>query len=209
MNTIQEIATGLAGLEAEYSARLWIQYTTGLDQGVGESQKKINAYLKNATAFKVVCNALDSAKEPIAVREAKIMFQTFKDYHQSEKISKLIEKSQVLKNSLIDIVNKFRGVIDGKEADTTVIRKILNESDDAALRKKAYQSKIPLNKILVDAGFIQLLDLRKEIAAACGADDFVAYKLEKEDLTSDVFKTWRQDCKSRNDRYQSAATKLA
>ncbi len=77
------------------------------------------------------------------------------------------------------ILNTFRFNIDGREIASVEIDQILANEEDRKLRKKAYFARNQINKSLVDGGFIELINLRKELAKAYGSKDFVKYRLEK------------------------------
>lgn len=196
------ISKELDAISSDYSACLWTQYTTGFDLGVTKAYQKIIDYKKNPENFRMICDTFEKSLDPIEVRKAQILKNSFKSYHQSEKVTKLIEQIQIKKNELMDFINKYRPTLDGQEITSNQIAQILADSPDRNFRQKAYECRIPLNKILVDRGFIQLIELRKELAQAQGFTNFVACKLENDELTAAIFKSWPQDCKNRRDSYQ-------
>ncbi len=81
----------------------------------------------------------------------------------------------------MDLINKYRSTLNGREVNSSEISKIISESPDRSLRQQAYESRIPLNKIVVENGFIQLLHLRQELALASGHDGFISYRLEEDE----------------------------
>ena len=209
MNSIDQIAEKLESLTTDYSKLLWAQYTTGFDYGVNESQQKLNNYRKDKNVYKVICDALSSATDPIEKRKAEILFNEVKEYHYSDKASKILDQVQVLENSIMDLINKDRVSIDGQELNTTEINKIFNQSDDRKLRQKAYEAQILLNKKVVDHGFIQLINLRKELAAACNFDSFVEFKLDGYELNTGIFSNWAELCKNKKSLFKEKTQKLA
>lgn len=209
MMTMDQIGKGLSDLYAEHSRRLWVQYTTGYDLGVQASQNEVNEFQKNAKNFEAICNALEKSTDAFEKRKAKVLHNSFKKFHQSEKVQKLLEETQVLENSIIDLINKSRPRLDGKEISSTEVGKILSQSPDRKLRQKAYECRLPLNQALVEAGFIKLLDLRKELAAISGYKSFVDYKLDEDELNSDLFQSWPEECKKRSAQFQAKAKKIA
>ena len=52
-----------------------------------------------------------------------------------------------------------------------------------------------VNQPLVDAGFIKLINLRKEYAKCYGAESFTDMALEDGDLSGEIFKDWKDEVK--------------
>lgn len=209
MNKIDLIAKEISDLYKDVSSKRWVQYTTGFDLGITDAENRVKDYKKNPEMYKLVLNALASQVSPLEKRKAEILNKSIKDYHLSDKVKKMKDEIDVLENSLMDILNKFRAQIDGKEVSSTEREKILSQSADRNLRQKAYESNLPLNQILVDHGFLKLVNLRKELAAESGADNFVDYVLDQEDLNLDLFRDWASICEQRSSKYQSKSNELA
>lgn len=209
MDRIDQIAFEMDSLYKNLLTHKWVQYTTGFDLGVSQAQASLNAFKKETESFRTICHTLEKASNPLEQRKAKILYGYFKPFHQSEKVQKLLEQSQNLENSIMDIINKYRSKIDQKEMSSLEIKNILSQSPDSKLRKQAYLSKVPLNKMVVDAGFLKLLDTRKELALASGYDSFIDYKLDEEDLKSNLFDGWKAQCRLRVSRYKQKENQLA
>ena len=209
MNQLDQIAIELDGLYKEVSSRRWVQYTTGFNLGMSEAETNVKNYLKDPEKYKLILNAIENEVDPLKQRKANILNNQMKEFHLSERVRKIQDEIDEVKTSLMDIINKFRAKIDGKEISTTELGKILGQSPDRKLRQKAYESNLPLNQLLVDNGFLKLLDLRKELALACGHNNFVDYVLDHSELKSDIFKNWFSLCNERVDRYQAKTRHLA
>lgn len=209
MMTMDQIGKGLSDLYAEHSRKLWVQYTSGYDLGVQAAQNEVNEFQRNVKNFEAICHTLETSSDTLEKRKAQVLHNSFKKFHQSEKVQKVLEQIQALENSIMDLVNKSRPVLDGKETTSTEIGKILSQSPDRQLRQRAYECRLPLNQKLIDAGFIKLLDLRKELAAISGYKSFVDYKLEEDELNSEIFQTWLEDCKSRKAKFRTKANTIA
>ena len=209
MDRIDQIAFEMDSLYKNLLTHKWVQYTTGFDLGVSQAQASLNTFKKEPESFRTICQTLEKASNPLDQRKARILYGYFKPFHQSEKVQKLLEKSQNLENSIMDLVNKYRAKIDEKEMSSLEINKILSQSSDQNLRKKAYISRIPLNQIIVDAGFLKLLDIRKELALASGYENFIDYKLDEQDLKSNLFDDWKTLCRQRVSRYKQKEKRLA
>lgn len=209
MMNFDQIQTELGTLSSDYAQRLWVQYTTGLDLGLAEARKKNNDFKKNPELYRLVCDTLAGPADAAEKRKAAILKNEIREFHQSEKVQKIFEEIQTLQNQLMDLINKFRCEIGGKEMPTTEIRKILAEDPNREHRRQAYQASAPLNQKLVDAGFLKLLDLRRELAVAAGQPDYVSYALVDSELPVDLFADWQQICAERRGRYQNKINALA
>ncbi len=111
-------------------------------------------------------------------------------------MNEINDKIFAVKTKCSKVLNTFRNTIDGKEVAATEVSKILSESPDRELRKKALCSRSQVNKPLVDAGFIDLINLRKKYAEVYGAKDFVELSLKRDELSSGLFDSWRTETTS-------------
>ena len=190
MEKLNELALKLEALQVAHSERLWTMYTTGFDLGVEEAQGKINAFLKDKPNYNVILNELEKDPSTLEWRAAKILHNQFKKFHYSEKASQIYEKIEKLEVKLADVLNKHRSTIDGKEVSDTESRNILNDNADRELRKKAFLARTQVNRHLVENGFLDLIKLRKEFADVCGFESFVAFRLETDELNTEIFLNW-------------------
>ncbi len=197
MKQIHKIASQLENFDIIHSQRLWAMYTTGIDFGVEEAALKRTAFLKDKANFTIITKFMSKELEPTDKRGVQILHQKFKWHHVSGKANKLFAEIEKLETSLSDLLNKHRVEIDGIAVDTTQISKILNENPDRELRKKAFLARAQVNKLLVDAGFLQLIELRKEYAAACKAKDFISLRLESDELDTTQFDGWADELRKR------------
>lgn len=209
MKPIQKIAEQLEKLEIAHGERLWVMYTTGIDLGVESAARARTQFLKDKKNFAVIRKFMDKDLDPIDKRGVEILFQTFKWHHVSAKANATFAKIEKLQTSLTDLLNKHRTVLDGREVDATEISKIVNENPDRELRKRAYQATAQVNRPLVEAGFLQLIELRKEYAEATGCEDFISLRLETDELDKNLFKGWDEDLKKRKKEYRKKANEIA
>jgi oligoendopeptidase F len=197
MKQIHKIATQLESLDVVLNEKSWTMFTTGMDFGVDEANKKRTAFFKDKKHFSTIEKHMGKTLDPVDKRRVEILHQKFKWHHVSGKANRIYGQIEKLETDLSDLINKHRVTLDGKEANTTQIAKILNESPDRELRKRAYLSRAQVNQPLVDGGFLKLVDLRKEYAQACKAKDFIALRLEADELTPDLFDGWSEELKKR------------
>jgi len=209
MQAIQDLARQLERLQIESNQKRWALYTTGFDFGVDEAQAKIRAAYQDPGSFKLISGTLDMDLAPADRRRVEILFRDFRPYHRSQKANELHGKIEALETKLGDLLSRQRTAIDGREYSTTEIGRILSESPDRELRRRVFLARAQVNRQLVDGGFLNLLELRKEFALACGASDFISFSLEQDDLTKDLFHGWREQCASRQVSFRKVRDGLA
>lgn len=191
IEVIDNMASEYEELMSNYSRLLWTQYTIGYDFGLNEAYQKMMEYLKDKNRFDTVKAQRAIASSEIDKRKMELMFRKFEPYHQSDIINELQEKIQNKTRELSQILNTFRFKLEGREVTSVEISQILMSEDDRELRMKAYLARNQINKPLVDAGFVELLDMRKELAGKLGYESFVHYELSKNDLSYDLFVPWK------------------
>lgn len=130
------------------------------------------------------------ALEPLDKRRVEILYQAFKPYHLSDEMNKLELEIQKLATELSQVLNTHRSSLDGREIRSTEISQILRSEPDREKRKKAYLARAQVNKPLFEAGFAELISLRKEYARRYGAKSYVAYQLEQQEMDVNMFDSW-------------------
>lgn len=190
------IAEELRQLNVQADKLSWTKYTTGYDFGIMDSQRKIQEKLKSPESWKVIQDLLSGDISPPDRRRAEIMEMTFRPYHLSRELNDLILAITEITNELSSVLNTFRFSVAGREITSPEISRILLSEPDRNLRKIAYQARTQVNIPLVEAGFLQLLDLRKELASVYGTPDFVHYQLEQQELSPAIFDSWKEEIKS-------------
>ena len=193
MEELEKLALELEKLNINLSRLTWVQYTVGYDFGIEEAYKKINDFLEDEKNYDIVCGYLDKDLNAKDKRKVEIAYNAIKPYHLSKELNELKVEIQKKTNELSQILNTFRFKIDGKEVSGVEIAQILSESEDRDLRKKAYFARNQINKPLVDGGFIELIDLRKEYAKAYGDKNFVEHMLKMDELSPNIFDSWKDD----------------
>lgn len=193
MKKIEGIYNEIHELNVNYGKLDWILYTSGYDFGVEEAYKKIIDYLKDKEKYQYILKVMKEDNNDIDKRKLEIIYNVFKPYHLSEELNKLSIQIQNKENELSKILNSFRYTFLGKEVSSVELDQILTIDEDRERRKAAYFAKSQINKPLVDGGFIELINLRKEYAKKYGANNFVTLKLEENELDKDIFDNWLKD----------------
>lgn len=187
---VNEISQGLHKLQVEQSKLAWTLYTAGYDFGLEDMYKKMVEAYKDKDSYAEICKARELELDPQDRRRVEIMYNAFSSYHLSHELNELDMKIKKLVNELSKILNTFRYSFEGKQVSSVELTQVLNSDDDRDRRKAAFFARNQINKPMVDAGFIELIKLRKEYAKLYGAESFVAYQLEKNELDKDTFDNW-------------------
>ena len=95
-----------------------------------------------------------------------------------------------LVNVLRKVLNTFRFTVDGVEVRSTEIFQTLSSDPDRERRRHVHDSLAQVNGPLVEAGFVRLIALRNAFAREVGFPDFVAYKLDQQELGSGFCDGW-------------------
>jgi oligoendopeptidase F len=192
---VKEIAQELADISTEHSRFNWVKYTTGYDFGIKEVYLKMLKVLKDQKKYNII---LDHQQKDLSAddkRRVEILAKRFKNYHLSDELNILSEKMQQKTTELSQILNTHRNTVRGRQVTSVEIAQMIQQSEDAELRKEAFMSRSAVNKPLVDAGFIELLDMRKEYAQRYGAENYVNYSLEQRELDPVILSSWLSELK--------------
>lgn len=196
MEQILKIGRELLEKSTEYSKLSWVQYTVGFDLGLESAYKALMDVYENKAHFETVKNARETVTTPEDKRRVELLYKNFESFHLSDEINALSEKINNKTNELSMILNTHRSIFEGKETSSVELNQILAKEDDRARRKAAYMAKSSVNEALVNGGFFELIEMRKEMAKLRGKENFVALSLEEDELSLDLFSTWKDDVKA-------------
>ncbi len=196
MNRLFVIAEELRDLNVKSSRLNWTNYTTGYDFGIMGIEREIQEKLKSRKSWNTIQDLLAGDLSLLDRRRVEIMERTFRPYHLSSTLNELSLAIREKTNELSSVLNNHRCTVDGREMTSPEILRILLSQADRDLRKKAFLARTQVNVPLVNAGFLQLLDLRKEFALEYGAPDFVQYQLEFQELDPAMFDSWKDEVNS-------------
>lgn len=193
LDKIFELVDAYKKMSVEYSRMAWVQYTAGYDFGLSDKYQEIMAFLQSKDNFQIVKDHMSLDLNEVDKRRMTIVYKQFESYHKSDEINALMMEIQNKTTELSKILNTFRYKIDGQEKTSVELSQILTGSEDRELRKKAYLAKNQINKPLVEAGFIDLLNMRKDLAKLNGFDNFVDMRLDEDELDPSIFSTWKDE----------------
>ncbi len=209
MEKLFEIAARLDEMQTNLSKLSWVQYTSGYDFGIEKAYKEINDFLEDKNNYELVSEYMKRDLDPVNRRRVEIFYNTIRSYHLSDELNELNEKIQKKTNELSMILNTFRFKLDGKEVSSVELTQILSNEDNRELRKKAYFARNQINQPLVEGGFIDLINMRKEYATLYGDKDFVEYSLKQNELSPTIFNNWENELKPYIDKLNSKRQEYA
>lgn len=209
MKKLNEMFKKYHELQVNYSKLEWVLFTAGYDFGVEKEYEKTVDFLKSKENYELVLQCLRSELSPEDRRRVEIVQNIFKPYHLSDKLNQLDMDIQKKINELSKLLNNFRYSFEGKEVSVVELDQILSTDTDRERRKNAYFARNQINKPIVDAGFIELIKLRKEYAMQYGADSFISCKLEEAELDKDIFDSWLSQLQELLPKMKEERTKYA
>ncbi|MDR7857831.1 hypothetical protein [Tissierella sp.] len=209
MEKLLRMAEELNEMQTNLSKLMWVQYTAGYDFGIEKAYKEMNDFLENKDNYNLVLEYKNKELNHVDKRKVEIAYNIIKPYHLSDELNELNLKIQNKTNELSMILNTFRFKLDGKEVSSVELTQILSNEENRELRKKAYFARNQINKPLIDGGFIDLINMRKEYALACGDKDFVEHSLKENELSSRIFDGWKDELKSYIEKLNSKRREYA
>ena len=210
MERLLSMSKKLNEMGTNLSRLAWVQYTVGYDFGIEQAYKDMNDFLQDKSNYELVLEYMNRDDlDPVNKRRVDIAYNGIKQYHLNDELNELNMRIQKKTNELSMILNTFRFKLDGKEVSSVELTQILSNEDDRELRKKAYFARNQINQALVDGGFIDLINMRKEYAVKYGDKDFVEHMLKQNELSPTIFDNWRGDLKAHIDDLNSKRRKYA
>jgi oligoendopeptidase F len=193
MENVIKISKILEEKDVRYGQLEWTQYTTGYDFGVDDAYKELTDVYENKAYFDTIKQAMASDLSEEDRRRVSLIYKAFEPYHLSEKVNELAEKINEKTNELSQILNQHRTIFEGKEVSSVDLAQILAKEENRERRKAAFFAKNQINKPLIEAGFLDLVAMRKELARLRGKQDFVELMLEEDELDASIFENWKNE----------------
>lgn len=193
MEQVLKIGKELLEKSKKYSQLSWVQYTVGFDLGLESAYKELMDVYENVSYFETIKAAKESVTDSVDKRRVALLYKNFESFHLSDDINALNEKINTKTNELSMVLNTHRSLFEGQETSSVDLNQILAKDPSRERRKNAYMAKNSVNGALIEAGFFELIEMRKELAKLRGKDNFVALSLEEDELSLDLFSTWKSD----------------
>ncbi len=192
---LDSIGNELSEKRRDYGRLNWTKYTTGFDFGINEAYAGIVEFLRDETRWSTIVDAGINPSDPVEARKAEILGKAFRPFHLSHEMTVLASEMQKLTSRLSAVLNTHRFKVDGVEKSGPEIGRILSESTDRELRRKAFLSRTSVAEPLIENGFLDLLQMRRQYAEGMGRENFVAHSLEEQELDPELFKSWPAEVK--------------
>lgn len=193
ITALNDLVEALKTAEVHYSQLSWVQYTAGYDLGLDAAEQVMNGLYEDPANFEVVKFAMEQAKTPEDQRRLQLLFKRFEPFHLSPEVNALMRKITQKTTALSQVLNTHRVVFEDREINGVELAQILAKEENRDRRKAAYMAKNQINEPLMAAGFVELLNMRKELATLRGKESFVAMSLEDDELHPGIFSTWEQE----------------
>ena len=209
LQNLNEIFEDLHKNQVHSGKLRWTLFTTGYDFGVEEAYKKVVEGLKDKNSYEHILKCMDMELDPILKRRVEIMYNMFKPYHLSEDLNRIDEEIQRKVTDISKVLNTFRYTFQGKTVSAVELAQVLSADPDRKRRKEAYFARNQINQSVIDAGFIDLINLRKQYASEYGSENFITYMLEKNELEPTTFDGWHDQLQDLLPKMKEVRSKLA
>lgn len=180
-NFLNEVNEQLSILSQRTALSYWNLATQGKAEYGDELEKAelaIRLYLSDRDRFNTVRELLDSELDEQEKRQLRLLFNAMLPNQLDKQDLEEVVKREV---ELESIYANFRGKIDGKEVSNNDISRILVESADTDLRKKAWLAGKEIAREIFPR-LIELVKLRNRNAKRLGFDNYYDMMMELQEL---------------------------
>jgi peptidyl-dipeptidase A len=202
---LENHAIDIEELETASNLAWWNLAVTGDDKYAHELQKYKMAirriYSSEADYETLLSHPLD--EDPLVNRQLLLVLNQYKE---NQIPVEWIEKMTALETEIESLYTNFRPIIDGKPTSNNDLKKILVDSTDVFVRKKAWEASKEIGR-QVEGKVKQLIALRNEGAVKAGFKNYYSMRLvlqeleekrlfdildEVERLTDPIWKTYKE-----------------
>ena len=174
----------LALAEKASSEAWWNLATTGTEEAQKEFVRAGMAYNRlfaDRDEYELVTGWYEGRsglESSILRRQVEILYKTFAGQHGEEETLRHIEELEAEANA---IYGNYRGLVGGEKKNENELREILRASEDAALRREAWQASKSVGRE-VEGIVRELARLRNELARAQGYENHYARSLDLQEI---------------------------
>ncbi|HEU5300794.1 MAG TPA: M2 family metallopeptidase [Acidimicrobiia bacterium] len=205
---VADLEAQLRPVETELAEAWWESNTRSSPAAEArrtEADLARRATLSDTTAFAELIEArASSIDDPQVRRQVEVLHDLFLPHQVPEDLRRTMVE---LETRVEATFNTFRGDLDGDRVDDNAILQILRASDDAALRRRAWEASKQVGAAVAD-DVRALARVRNEAARTLGYRDHFALSLATDELdegrlfatlaevdehTADAFATWKRD----------------
>ena len=179
---IDALCEELEPLQKASAEAFWQLNVTGEERWQDESARlrtEIRSLLARPEPYRFLREAADgSGGDPILHRQAVLL----RNAHAEHQIpAKTIERIVTLETSLENRFNTFRAGLDGRNVSDNELRGILEHSDDAELRRRAWEASKQIGAEVAD-DLRELVRIRNAAARDLGWTSYYAMAFELDEL---------------------------
>jgi len=184
----------LKPLTIEANLAHWQANLTGTDQdyqSLKESRKALADLHSNREVFAklVAFKKSNLIADPILRRKLQVMYHSFLPRQADQELTQRIIE---LEADVSQIFNTHRSLVDGKKVTENEVRKILKETSDTELARKAWSGYMALGR-KVEAKLKELAKLRNQVADKLGFKNYFSLKMELQEFDEkELFKIFEE-----------------
>lgn len=180
---IERLVAELRPLQLAHNESVWLANVTG-DARYEEESARLDTQIRQIFArrepFEFLCGLIASGgvEEPLLQRQLRILHNDFRAHQIAPE---MIERIVKLEKTLESRFNNFRAELDGERVSDNRIREILRDSDDGALRRRAWEASKQIGREVV-SDLLALVALRNQAARDIGFENYYSMMLELDEL---------------------------
>ncbi len=180
---IQGLVAELQPLELEHNQEFWLANTTGDEkhaQRSGELDARIRKIFARAEPYRQL-QALAEAgplADPLLQRQLVLLLNA---YRSKQIAPEMIEQQVRLEKSLESAFNRHRAELDGQRVPDNRIHEVLQASNDAAERRRAWEASKQVGSV-IEAELLELVRLRNEGARSLGFEHYYSMSMQLDEL---------------------------
>jgi peptidyl-dipeptidase A len=178
---VEELDREFRPLETELARGWWASNTTSSEETERrrqEAELRLRTALSNRDAFAAVAQARKATNAGSTRRSLDRLFAAMQPNQLDEDCRRRLVE---LETRVEAIYNTHRGEVDGERVDDNQIAEIMGDSDDARLRRAAWEASKSVGAAVADL-VLELVRLRNEAARSLGYRDHRAMALTLDDL---------------------------
>jgi len=183
---LEEHIQTVRDIEKELSLASWDFERTGKEEWKNklvEKEKELFRIYANKEYYQKLKDVEKSGEitDPILKRQLTLLVNAFESQQYDEEI---VNKIISLNVEVTDKFNNHRGHVDGKKLNNNEISKILKDSNDNELRKKAWFASKEIGELVAEQ-ILEIVHLRNESARNLGYSNYYEKSLKLDEIHQD------------------------
>ncbi len=180
---IDSLVGRLQPLELEHNRQYWLLATTGAEEHLKacttlDSEMRLLFAQREPYEFLKAIQAGGPLEEPLLQRQLDLLLNAFRS---KQLAPEMIQRQVALEKTLEATFTNHRAQLDGGSVSDNRITEILVQSNDQALRRRAWEASKQVGE-KVEADLMELVRLRNEGARSLGFPNYYSMGLELDEL---------------------------